>query len=473
MKKVLISQEKSVHLDVWCIKLVSVGRKHRTTEKHWLNPIEKIWALVKNHVATYNTTFKLDDVRKLAEAKFEAVTVQQWQNICSHVEKIEVEYMKREYIVDEVEDLIISINGEESDESDFFLSSDEEQVDEKEVQGGSSSSNLADLGCKPSINVNVNVNINVNVVPSTVQKFRIVSLSSEELFMGQIALWKPFQFSFFGMSHSVVHFSSNSANEKLKEINNELGIPLSNTVLHSTNHAGNGVVYELLGSSPHASATAPGVLRKLLEDVFGVHSPPAASTEEGRQCQLPGDRADLITLQSATYDLLHLVVTTGRLYGRAQSTAVPCHEPKMPHPDIRCSGIIPWYLLEVLRIEVSSSLRSESLIFEKRQRCQSLQTVTFLSQIVYDLATTRKSAFVNIYRLQENVTRTIEHEILAATTAATAPQGARVPQRRVDVTVGEKGGEVRMRSWCGSMRSENTLVRPWSVWVTHTVEHLK
>jgi hypothetical protein len=71
-------------------------------------------------VATYNTTFKLDDVRKLAEAKFEAVTVQQWQNICSHVEKIEVEYMKREYIVDEVEDLIISINGEESDESDFF-----------------------------------------------------------------------------------------------------------------------------------------------------------------------------------------------------------------------------------------------------------------------------------------------------------------------------------------------------------------
>ncbi|KAH0814114.1 hypothetical protein GEV33_008676 [Tenebrio molitor] len=84
---------------------------------------------------------------------------------------------------------------------------------------------------------------------------------------------------------------------------------------------------------------------------FGVHSPPAASTEEGRQCQLPGDRPDLITLQSATYDLLHLVVTTGRLYRRAQSTAVPCHEPKIPHPDIRCSGIIPWYLSEVLRIE--------------------------------------------------------------------------------------------------------------------------
>jgi hypothetical protein len=36
MKRVLISQEKSVHLDVYCLQWVSVGRKHRTIEKHWL-----------------------------------------------------------------------------------------------------------------------------------------------------------------------------------------------------------------------------------------------------------------------------------------------------------------------------------------------------------------------------------------------------------------------------------------------------
>jgi hypothetical protein len=96
-----------------------------------LNPSEKLSALVKNHVAAYNPTFKLDDVWKLAEGKFEAVTVEQWQNICSHVEKIEVEYMKREYIVDEVDDLIISINGEQSDDSDYFLSSDEQKVEER------------------------------------------------------------------------------------------------------------------------------------------------------------------------------------------------------------------------------------------------------------------------------------------------------------------------------------------------------
>jgi hypothetical protein len=29
----------------------------------------------------------------------------------------------------------------------------------------------------------------------------------------------------------------------------------------------------------------------------------------------------------------------------------PCHEPKMPQPDlVRCSGIIPWYLPEVFNI---------------------------------------------------------------------------------------------------------------------------
>jgi hypothetical protein len=36
MKKVLISQQKSVHLDIYCLQWVSVGRKHRTIEKHWL-----------------------------------------------------------------------------------------------------------------------------------------------------------------------------------------------------------------------------------------------------------------------------------------------------------------------------------------------------------------------------------------------------------------------------------------------------
>jgi hypothetical protein len=45
------------------------------------------------------------------------------------------------------------------------------------------------------------------MAPSTIQKFKIISLASEGLSMGQIALWKPFQFFLLGLSPSVVHFS--------------------------------------------------------------------------------------------------------------------------------------------------------------------------------------------------------------------------------------------------------------------------
>jgi hypothetical protein len=45
------------------------------------------------------------------------------------------------------------------------------------------------------------------MAPFTIQKFRIISLVSGGLSMGQIALWKPFQFFLLGISPSVVHFS--------------------------------------------------------------------------------------------------------------------------------------------------------------------------------------------------------------------------------------------------------------------------
>jgi hypothetical protein len=62
------------------------------------------------------------------------------------------------------------------------------------------------------INVNqafqiIDINLVKNVAHSTVKKFRIVSLASGGLSMGQIALWKPFQFFLLGIFPSVVHFS--------------------------------------------------------------------------------------------------------------------------------------------------------------------------------------------------------------------------------------------------------------------------
>ena len=43
-----------------------------------LNPIEKIWALVKNWVASRNMNCKLEEVEKLTRQKFNEVTAEEW-----------------------------------------------------------------------------------------------------------------------------------------------------------------------------------------------------------------------------------------------------------------------------------------------------------------------------------------------------------------------------------------------------------
>ncbi|KAF2893672.1 hypothetical protein ILUMI_12502 [Ignelater luminosus] len=64
-----------------------------------INPIEKIWALIKNRVAARNTTFKLNDVRSLVVEEFNAVTVEDWQKVCAHVMEIEEKFMSQERII--------------------------------------------------------------------------------------------------------------------------------------------------------------------------------------------------------------------------------------------------------------------------------------------------------------------------------------------------------------------------------------
>lgn len=96
-----------------------------------LNPIEKIWALVKNRVAARNTTFKMDDVRRLTEEEFNKVTIEDWQNICRHVEATEKEYIEKEYIMDDVDELIIRVNYEDESDSSDYLSSEDEEDDEE------------------------------------------------------------------------------------------------------------------------------------------------------------------------------------------------------------------------------------------------------------------------------------------------------------------------------------------------------
>ena len=47
-----------------------------------LDPIEKIWGIVKTRIAAKNVAFKLRDVQQLAEQNFAAVTMEEWAAVC-------------------------------------------------------------------------------------------------------------------------------------------------------------------------------------------------------------------------------------------------------------------------------------------------------------------------------------------------------------------------------------------------------
>ncbi|XP_049762544.1 uncharacterized protein LOC126088446 [Schistocerca cancellata] len=79
-----------------------------------INPIEMVWATVKNCVATKNVTFKLEDVWKLAEEKFFYITVHEWEAVCRHVEET---YANQEKLADELEEMVIEIRASDTDDT--------------------------------------------------------------------------------------------------------------------------------------------------------------------------------------------------------------------------------------------------------------------------------------------------------------------------------------------------------------------
>jgi transposase len=50
---------------------------HRLPHHPDLNPIEKIWDVVKTRIAAKNVTFKLRNVQQLAEQNFAAITMEE------------------------------------------------------------------------------------------------------------------------------------------------------------------------------------------------------------------------------------------------------------------------------------------------------------------------------------------------------------------------------------------------------------
>lgn len=65
-----------------------------------LNPIEMVWSMVKGYVKSNNTTFKINDVKKLLEEGIERVTAENWTRFVEHV----IHEENNLWVIDEIAD---------------------------------------------------------------------------------------------------------------------------------------------------------------------------------------------------------------------------------------------------------------------------------------------------------------------------------------------------------------------------------
>lgn len=83
-----------------------------------LNPIELVWASLKQYVASNNTTFKRQDVQLLCEDFFDTFSKEEWQSRCNNAKMWESKFYDREVTLDEATDRFI-INLNSDSETDF------------------------------------------------------------------------------------------------------------------------------------------------------------------------------------------------------------------------------------------------------------------------------------------------------------------------------------------------------------------
>ncbi|XP_072381874.1 uncharacterized protein [Diabrotica undecimpunctata] len=84
-----------------------------------LNPIELIWADIKNYVAAKNTTFKFADMKNLFDEALSTITPQKWKNCVQHItQKVEPKMWELDNLVEARVDSII-INPDDDSTSSF------------------------------------------------------------------------------------------------------------------------------------------------------------------------------------------------------------------------------------------------------------------------------------------------------------------------------------------------------------------
>lgn len=86
-----------------------------------LNPIEKIWSLVKRKVADKNLSQDPKKIVSITEEAFKSVSAEDWAAQCKHAEHLEEQYLKNDGLIDEEMDrFIISTASDSETESDSF-----------------------------------------------------------------------------------------------------------------------------------------------------------------------------------------------------------------------------------------------------------------------------------------------------------------------------------------------------------------
>jgi len=91
------------------------------------NPVELIWARVKNQVAKNNKTFKMTDIERLTHEALDSVTQQDWEKCARQAEALQDKDNEREIMRDSVlEPIILTLLP---DDSDWGSSNDEENVE--------------------------------------------------------------------------------------------------------------------------------------------------------------------------------------------------------------------------------------------------------------------------------------------------------------------------------------------------------
>ena len=97
-----------------------------------LNPIELIWAQMKNEVARKNVTFNITDVKKLMEEAMAHVTPNNWKKAVGHVKKVEAAFRKLDFGDEEtapmVDKMFISVTDSDDETSDDELWDDSDDA---------------------------------------------------------------------------------------------------------------------------------------------------------------------------------------------------------------------------------------------------------------------------------------------------------------------------------------------------------